>query len=158
MGATATTPIDVAVVGGGPAGAATAWPWLARLHGDGPGTLRYDAFRIGETLPPAVKRPLMELGVWDRFLATGTLESPGIVRLGAGLIRTITTSSSIRMARAGTSTAAGLTQCYAHGRRMGGGNQDWRHRDRLGVPPFGSLASGGRRAGRSCRVACADTR
>ena len=80
MGATTTTPIDVAVVGGGPAGAATA---LALARAGYTVTVlersRYDAFRIGETLPPAVKRPLMELGVWDQFLATGTLESPGIV-------------------------------------------------------------------------------
>ena len=79
-GATTTTPIDVAVVGGGPAGAATA---LALARAGYTVTVlersRYDAFRIGETLPPAVKRPLMELGVWDQFLATGTLESPGIV-------------------------------------------------------------------------------
>jgi flavin-dependent dehydrogenase len=40
---------------------------------------RYDAFRIGETLPPAVKGPLIELGLLDQFLDAGPLESPGVI-------------------------------------------------------------------------------
>jgi flavin-dependent dehydrogenase len=39
---------------------------------------RYESPRIGETLPPDVRRPLIELGVWDQFLADGHLPSPGI--------------------------------------------------------------------------------
>jgi flavin-dependent dehydrogenase len=38
----------------------------------------YDSPRVGEALPPEVRRPLSELGVWDRFMACGPLPSPGI--------------------------------------------------------------------------------
>jgi len=66
-------------VGGGPAGTATA---LALARAGYAVTLlersRYEVSRIGETLPPEVRGPLTDLGVWDRFLADGHLESPGI--------------------------------------------------------------------------------
>ena len=71
--------VDVAVLGGGPAGTATAialagFGWrvtiLERSH--------YEATRIGETLPPEIKQPLIALGLWERFLADGPIESPGI--------------------------------------------------------------------------------
>lgn len=71
---------DVAVIGGGPAGAAAAialsragmrCALLERSH--------YDCIRVGEILPPAVKRPLCALGVWDRFCRNGFTPSPGIV-------------------------------------------------------------------------------
>jgi flavin-dependent dehydrogenase len=39
----------------------------------------YESSRIGETLPPAVRAPLVELGVWDLFLADGHAPSPGIL-------------------------------------------------------------------------------
>ena len=70
---------DVIVLGGGPAGTATAialagFGWsvivLERSH--------YESTRIGETLPPEVKRPLTALGMWERFLADGPVGSPGI--------------------------------------------------------------------------------
>ncbi len=72
-------PVDVVVIGGGPAGTATAiaaadlgWSVtvLERSH--------YESTRIGETLPPEIKRPLIELGLWQQFLADGPIESPGI--------------------------------------------------------------------------------
>ncbi len=71
---------DVAVIGGGPAGTATAIAlaragrsvaMLERSH--------YDRVRIGEVLPPAARLPLIELGVWDRFIAEGHAPSPGIL-------------------------------------------------------------------------------
>ncbi len=39
----------------------------------------YDRVRIGEILPPAARLPLIELGVWDRFIAEGHAPSPGIL-------------------------------------------------------------------------------
>src|SRR4051812_46129429 len=61
---------DVAVIGGGPAGAATA----LRLARDGAAVVLYERSdyrrpRMGETLPPSVNPLLRELGVWDRFAA-----------------------------------------------------------------------------------------
>src|SRR5262249_35243692 len=61
---------DVAVVGGGPAGAVTAL-LLARA---GAAVVmyeqsRYDALRLGETLPPSVNPLLRELGLGERFRA-----------------------------------------------------------------------------------------
>jgi flavin-dependent dehydrogenase len=71
---------DVAVIGGGPTGTAAAIALsrtgrsvtvLERSH--------YDYARIGEVLPPAARLPLIELGVWDRFMAEGHAPSPGIL-------------------------------------------------------------------------------
>ena len=66
------SPFDVAVIGGGPAGSATA---LGLVHRGLSVVLlerspRFDV-RVGETLPPAIKVPLGELRVWERFLAEG---------------------------------------------------------------------------------------
>jgi flavin-dependent dehydrogenase len=62
--------VDVAVVGGGPAGTATALPLAQRGHAvlviertD------YGDLRIGETLPPAVRPLLGRIGLWERFAA-----------------------------------------------------------------------------------------
>lgn len=66
------TPFDVAVIGGGPAGCSAALT-LAR-HGYRCLVVEKSAYadiRVGETLPPAVRRLLVDLGVWDRFLAAG---------------------------------------------------------------------------------------
>jgi len=73
-----TTTFDVAVVGAGPAGAATARGLAQR----GLRVLllersRMDAPRIGESLAPAVQPALRSLGVWDRFMALGALPSWG---------------------------------------------------------------------------------
>jgi flavin-dependent dehydrogenase len=67
---------DVAIAGAGPAGASAA-RWLSRR---GLSVLlversRFEAPRIGESLPPNVREPLCALGVWDRFLALGPIPS-----------------------------------------------------------------------------------
>jgi len=69
---------DVAVVGAGPAGAATA----CRLAQRGLRVLllersTMEAARIGESLAPAVQPALRSLGLWDRFMALGALPSWG---------------------------------------------------------------------------------
>lgn len=69
---------DVAIAGGGPAGAAAAIV-LARaglrvLLADGGGERE---FRIGEGLPPSARRLLHELGILERILADGHRPSPG---------------------------------------------------------------------------------
>ncbi|MEO7271955.1 MAG: FAD-dependent monooxygenase [Vicinamibacterales bacterium] len=72
--------VDVAIIGGGPAGAS-----LAIALADGGRSGRsvaviersgYDVARIGETLPPEARVPLAQLGVWDRFLDQGHTPSP----------------------------------------------------------------------------------
>jgi len=70
---------DVVVAGGGPAGSATALDLSRR--GFRVALIEqsaYDNFRVGETLPPEIRRLLAELGVWERFLATDRVESHGI--------------------------------------------------------------------------------
>ena len=71
---------DVAVLGGGPAGSATALE-LARRGRDVVllERTRFDAPRFGETLPPEINPLLRRLGAWDAFLACGPLESPGTI-------------------------------------------------------------------------------
>jgi flavin-dependent dehydrogenase len=71
---------DVAVIGGGPTGTATAIA-LAR-GGRAVAVLersRYERVRIGEILPPVARSPLINLGVWDRFITEGHVSSPGIL-------------------------------------------------------------------------------
>ena len=72
------TVFDVAIVGAGPAGSATA-RWLA-LRGWHVALLErscFDAPRVGESLPPNVQEQLRELGVWNDFLALQPLPSWG---------------------------------------------------------------------------------
>lgn len=71
---------DVVVLGGGPAGAAAAIT-LARA-GRSVAVIEkslYDRERIGETLPPSARRPLLNLSVWEEFVAAGHLPSPGVL-------------------------------------------------------------------------------
>ena len=75
------TDAEVAVLGGGPAGAATALT-LARA---GISTVLLDAadeadttlWKIGEGLPPLARLTLQRLGVWERFAADDHLPSHG---------------------------------------------------------------------------------
>jgi flavin-dependent dehydrogenase len=71
---------DIAVLGGGPAGSATALE-LARRGRDVVllERTRFDGPRFGETLPPEINPLLRRLGAWDAFLACGPLESPGTI-------------------------------------------------------------------------------
>jgi flavin-dependent dehydrogenase len=71
---------DVIVLGGGPAGAAAA----IALAGEGRSVALFSRERrasppIGETVPPAIMRPLARLGLWPAFLAAGHRQSPGTV-------------------------------------------------------------------------------
>jgi flavin-dependent dehydrogenase len=71
--------LDVVVAGGGPAGAVTALDLSRR--GFRVALIEQSAYenvRVGETLAPEMRKPLMELGVWDRFLSSDRLESYGI--------------------------------------------------------------------------------
>ncbi|HZT33187.1 MAG TPA: tryptophan 7-halogenase [Bryobacteraceae bacterium] len=70
---------DVLVAGGGPAGSAAALDLshrgfsVALIEQD-----KYETPRIGETLPPMIRHQLTGLGIWERFLECGPLESYGI--------------------------------------------------------------------------------
>ncbi|HYM05489.1 MAG TPA: FAD-dependent oxidoreductase [Terriglobales bacterium] len=70
---------DVLVAGGGPAGSAAALDLsrrglsVALIEQD-----NYQTPRVGETLPPMIRQQLTGLGVWQRFLESGPLESYGI--------------------------------------------------------------------------------
>lgn len=71
---------DVAIVGGGPGGAATALS--LRAHAPALSVVlieasNYKSARIGETLPPPARSVLAHLGVWDAFQAQGHREVYG---------------------------------------------------------------------------------
>lgn len=76
---------DVLVAGGGPAGAATAralalagWSTAVLESASGAGQ------RSGETVPPEIRPLLVELGLWERFLAQGHLPSAGNLSVWGG--------------------------------------------------------------------------
>jgi flavin-dependent dehydrogenase len=72
--------VDVAILGGGPAGAATALslkqlrPALRIVLAE---ASTYDQWRVGETLPPGTATLLRSLGCWDRCAADSPVESYG---------------------------------------------------------------------------------
>jgi flavin-dependent dehydrogenase len=75
-----TRAVDVAVIGGGPAGAAVAR--ALALRGRTVVVLEATAFdspRFGETLAPEANPLLRALGVWDAVVSSGAVESPGTV-------------------------------------------------------------------------------
>jgi flavin-dependent dehydrogenase len=77
----ATTSYDVAILGGGPAGCATA----IELARDGRRVLvlersHYDDLRVGETIPPQALPWLRRLGVTDAFATVAHLQAPRVVR------------------------------------------------------------------------------
>lgn len=81
---------DVAIAGGGPAGAAAAIA-LARagcrvLLADAGGTHRTGAtsFKVGESLPPSARHLLRELGALDRVMADGHRPSHGTLAYWGG--------------------------------------------------------------------------
>jgi 2-polyprenyl-6-methoxyphenol hydroxylase-like FAD-dependent oxidoreductase len=62
---------DVAVIGGGPGGSATALSLRAHAPALSIALIeasRYETPRVGETLPPPSRRVLEHLGVWESFL------------------------------------------------------------------------------------------
>jgi flavin-dependent dehydrogenase len=73
---------DVAVLGGGPAGAAAA---LALARGGFSVAMlersSYEGARVGETLPGSIVGPLARLGVWDQFVAAEHQPAPGVVAI-----------------------------------------------------------------------------
>lgn len=81
----ASEPFDVVIVGGGPAGAATALA-LTRMGWRVAVMERLIDASCGrvETLPPEVRVPLVALGVWDRFLESRPSASPGAVSAWGG--------------------------------------------------------------------------
>jgi flavin-dependent dehydrogenase len=67
---------DVIIIGGGPAGAAAAI--TLAVCGIRTAIIErsdYSTLRVGETLPPAIRSPLINLGVWQDFLEDGHIES-----------------------------------------------------------------------------------
>lgn len=68
---------DVAIIGGGIAGAATALSLPRGLRVVMLEAGRHDRFRIGESLPPDARPILAELGVLEDFLAEGHLPCHG---------------------------------------------------------------------------------
>jgi flavin-dependent dehydrogenase len=74
-----TLNVDVLVLGGGPAGAATA----LGLRRKGLSVVLVDRSdytndRVGETLPPGIRTLLKELGLWEKFTAAGHVASGGV--------------------------------------------------------------------------------
>ena len=74
-----TIETDVVVIGGGPAGSVAALE-LSR-EGHSVAIIErsdYKNIRVGETLPPSIRRVLTDLALWDRFVAENHSVSVGI--------------------------------------------------------------------------------
>ncbi|MGB0385046.1 MAG: tryptophan 7-halogenase [Ardenticatenaceae bacterium] len=74
------TNVDIAIIGGGPAGTAMA---IALRQANSDLTIAvleasdYSGFRVGETVPPTFREPLQQLGLWEVFAADGHQPSLG---------------------------------------------------------------------------------
>lgn len=75
---------DVAVVGSGPAGAAVAIALARKGLSVAVLSRPRTSPLIGETVPPAIVRPLARLGLWERFLAAGHAQADGTVVVWGG--------------------------------------------------------------------------
>jgi flavin-dependent dehydrogenase len=78
---------DVVIVGGGPGGCAAALGLRKHAPGLSVALLEASAYqerRLGETLPPAARRPLEHLGVWEAFREQGHRESFGTAAAWGG--------------------------------------------------------------------------
>lgn len=73
---TSSESFDVIIIGGGPAGAAAA---ITLVHNGFRTAIiersNYSTFRVGETLPAAIRSLLISLGVWQRFVADRHIKS-----------------------------------------------------------------------------------
>src|SRR5689334_14285917 len=69
---------DALVIGGGPAGCATALALAPRFK-VAVLARNNEVVRCGDMLPPSVAPTLHRLGVWDLFIAENYLASPGIL-------------------------------------------------------------------------------
>lgn len=76
----AVTDVNIAIIGGGPAGTAMA---IALRQANSDLTIAvleasdYSGFRVGETVPPTFRQPLQQLGLWEVFAADGHQPSLG---------------------------------------------------------------------------------
>jgi flavin-dependent dehydrogenase len=80
---------DVAVMGGGPAGAVTALclsrnGWRVALFE----CKSFHEVRTGETLPPEINPVLQSLGLWNSFLSQSPLQSPGVISMWGSSVLT----------------------------------------------------------------------
>lgn len=79
--------VDVAIVGGGPAGCATGLSLRSHAPGLSAAVVEasdYGGLRIGETLPPPSRRLLEHLGVWETFRKQGHREVYGTAAAWGG--------------------------------------------------------------------------
>lgn len=72
---------DVVVIGGGPAGSATAIRLANRGHSVAVVDQGRRAVEHYETLSPEIRGPLLELGVWDVFESDGHVPSTGTISM-----------------------------------------------------------------------------
>jgi 2-polyprenyl-6-methoxyphenol hydroxylase-like FAD-dependent oxidoreductase len=104
---------DVVIVGGGPAGCATALTLadagISVALVDRP---RQHDQRACETVPPGIRRPLERLGIWPRFARLNNFPHLASKATGGCASRAIAISCSIRSATGGISIARSSTSCW----------------------------------------------